>query len=46
MWECWSRSLADAQASASPLRQAWQWGCDEDKCTSFFEQALAKGGGR
>lgn len=39
------RSVRDAQASTSPLRRAWRWGCDERACGPFFEGALSTGGG-
>lgn len=40
------RSVRDAQASSSPLRRTWRWGCDEHKCRPFFEGALSRGGKR
>ena len=39
------RSVRDAQASTSPLRRTWRWGCDERACGPFFEGALSTGGG-
>lgn len=40
------RSVRDAQASSSPLRRTWKWGCDERACKPFFEAALSSGGRR
>jgi methyltransferase (TIGR00027 family) len=37
------RSVRDAQASSSPLRRSWKWGCDEARCRGFFERALSGG---
>jgi O-methyltransferase involved in polyketide biosynthesis len=39
-----TQSVQDAQASTSPLRQTWKWGCDEEKAAEFFAAALSGGG--
>ena len=41
-----TQSVRDAQASASPLRQTWRWGCDEHKAKAFFAQALSSSSSR
>jgi methyltransferase (TIGR00027 family) len=36
-------SLRDAQASESPLRRTWVWGCDEERAVAFFQEHLGEG---
>ena len=38
-------SVKSARNSSSPLRQTWQWGCDEEEARAFFERWLGGEGG-